>query len=185
MKKYGIFVIVVTMLCLSVLLGDNYNDVSNKKNANLPQTDKQVNVDIVNNDKINDVDWESQYEVIDKVKFHVLKNEYLDNNDKNNPNVSFLVREYLCFDGTGEWNQVYPVTVHIALEKSNKTNTVLDFKNQLKKPNQNSSLRLEENTIISNDVFLQWNEQKYDTEFEYSNESLKGLTYEMLQKSTR
>lgn len=172
------------ILCLSVLLG-NYNDVSNQQNATSTQIDKQVSVDIVNKDKVDDIDWESQYEVIDKVKFHVLKKEYLNNNDKDNPDISFLVREYLCFDGTGEQNQVYPVTVHIALQKSNETNTVWDFKNQLKKPNLNSSLKLKENTIISNDVFLQWNEQKYDTEFEYSKESPKGLTYKMLQKSTQ
>lgn len=124
MKKYGILAIIIIIICLSVLLG-NYNNVSNKQKANLPQTDKQVDVDIVNKDEINNVDLKSQYEVIDNVRFHILINEYLDNTDKRNPDIAFLVREYMRFDGTvdDEWNQVYPVTCKIALEKSNETNT--------------------------------------------------------------
>jgi hypothetical protein len=56
----------------------------------------------------------------------------------------------------------------------------------MKKINSNSnSLKLMENTIVRDTVLKQWNEQGYDTEFEYSKESPKGLTYEMLEKSKR
>jgi len=43
--------------------------------------------------RFRDVDWESRYKVVNKVKFHVLINEYLDNDDKLNPEISLLVRE--------------------------------------------------------------------------------------------
>lgn len=42
------------------------------------------------------------------------------------------------------------------------------------------------NVLGSRDTVLnQWNEQEYGDEFEYSKESPKGLTYEMLEKSTQ
>lgn len=120
------------------------------------------------------------------MKFHVLINEYLENNDRNNPNAAFLVRDYWCFDGTGEWSQDYPVTSKIALPKSNEIITALDCKNQIKKFNPSLNiLKLPENTIISDTVLNLWDEEKYDAEFEYSKESPKGLTYEMLEKSTQ
>lgn len=135
--------------------------------------------------KVLGVDWKSQYKVINKVKFHVLINEYLDSNDKNNPDVCLLVRDYWCFDGTGDWSQVYPLTNKIVLPKSSEINNALDFKKQIIKLNPNTSLKLPENTIINKNVLNQWNEEKYYSEFEYSKDSPKGLTYEMLLKSTQ
>ena len=112
--------------------------------------------------RFRDVEWESRYKVINKVKFYVLINEYLDNDDKLNPEISLLVREYWCFDGTSEINQVYPVTNKIALNKSNELKSTLDFKNQLKELNPtSSSLKLMENTIISDTVSDLWAEEGY------------------------
>lgn len=181
MRKMSILSIAVIALGLLMLLGCNHQSVTNIQMTPQPQINKTENAD-----KVGKVDWKSQYKVIDKIKFHVLINEYLDNNDKDNPDISLLVREYWCFDGTGEWNQIYPVTNKIALDKSNAIKSALDFKKQIVKLNSNSnSLKLMENTIISDTVLNQWNNEKYDTEFEYSKESPKGLTYEMLEKSTR
>jgi hypothetical protein len=42
-----------------------------------------------------------------------------------------------------------------------------------------------EYTIISDRILNQWGEQQYDDEFEYSKESPKGFTYEILEKSTQ
>jgi hypothetical protein len=181
MKKISMLFIAFIILGLFMLLVWNHQDVSNLQMTYQPQTNK-----LESEDKVSEVEWKSKYKVISKVKFHVLINEYLDNNDKDNPDISLLVRDYWCFDGTGEWSQVYPVTNKIAFDKSNEIQSALDFKNQMKKINSNSnSLKLMENTIVSDTVLKQWNEQGYDTEFEYSKESPKGLTYEMLEKSTR
>jgi hypothetical protein len=162
-----------------MLQGCNYQNVTNLQEAPQPYTNK-----LENDDKTSEVDWKSKYKVINKAKFYVLIDEYLDSNDKDNPHLVLLVRNYWCFDGTDEFSQIYPVTTKIALDKSNAIKSSLDFKNQIIKLNSNSnSLRLIENTIVSDIILNQWNEQKYDAEFEYSNESPKGLTYEMLKKS--
>jgi len=77
------------------------------------------------------------------------------------------------------------VTYKIALPKSNEVKSVLDFKNQIKELNPNSSsLKLMKNTIISNIVSDLWVEEGYVPELEYSNESPSGLTYEMLEQSS-
>lgn len=179
MKKLStLFIASITVALLS-LLGCNHQDVSNLQTTAQPQTIKQEN-----DDKVSDADWKTQYKVISKVKFHILINEYLDNNDKDNPDTSILAREYWCFDGTGEWSQVYPVTCKIVLPKSSEIRSALDFKYQMKMANP-SSLKLMENTIINDTVLSLWNEQNYDAVLEYSKESPKGLTYEMLEKSTR
>jgi hypothetical protein len=156
-------------------------NVTNLQLAPQPHTNE-----LENDDKVSEVDWKTKYKVINKVKFHVLINEYLDSNDKENPHLFLLVRDYWCFDGTGEFSQVHPVTNKIAFDKSNEIKSALDFKKHIVKLNSNSnSLRLMENTIISDTVLNQWNEQEYDTEYEYSRESPKGLTYEMLEKSNQ
>jgi hypothetical protein len=181
MKKISILFIAFIVWDFLMLLGCNNQNITNPQITPQPYTNK-----LESDDKVSEMDWKSKYKVIRKVKFHVLMNEYLDNNDKDNPNLSLLVREYWCFDGTGEFNQIYPVTNKIALDKSNEIKSALDFKNQIIKLNSNSnSLKLMENTIISDIILNQWVEQQYDDEFEYSKESPKGLTYEMLEKSTQ
>ncbi|MDD3833481.1 MAG: DUF4825 domain-containing protein, partial [Oscillospiraceae bacterium] len=146
-------------------------------------------IEIVENLKADDLGvainstnwWKSRYPVIKDLKFYVLKNEYLETADENNPDLSLLVREYICLDGTvEEWNQVYSKTNNIALPKSDRITTALDFKNELIKREAKSSLQLPSNTIISNYVLNQWIEEKYSTVFEYSDESPHGLTYEKL-----
>ena len=181
MRKISILFIAFIVLGLLMLLGCNHQNITNLQMTPQPQTNK-----LESDDKVSEVYWKSKYKVINRVKFHALINEYLDNNDKDNPDLSLLVRDYWCFDGTGEWSQIYPVTNKIAFNKSNEIKSALDFKNQIIKLNSNSnSLRLMENTIISDTVLNQRNEQEYDTEFEYSKESPKGLTYEMLEKPTQ
>jgi hypothetical protein len=180
MRKISILIIAFIIFGLLILLGCSKQDASNLKMTAPSQENK-----LENNEKVSDVDWKPQYKVINKLKYYVLINEYLDNNDKYNPNISILVREYWCFDGTGEWSQDYPFTNKIALPKSNEINSTLDYKNKMKKlDSKANSLRLRENTIVSDAVLNQWNEENYDTKFEYSKESPKGLTYEMLKKST-
>lgn len=163
-----------------------YNNT--ESDANIKAIFSKVFEDILKiKNEVREVEWASQYNVIDQVKFHFLIKEYLDNNDLDNPDVSLLVRQYWCFDGTEgieEWNQVYPLTNKIALDKSNEIKSALDFKNQLKEVYSNSSsLKLMENTIVSDTVLNQWNEEGYNPEFEYSKESPKGLTYDMLEES--
>lgn len=185
MNKKLIFFIASIIFSSLMLLGCSHEDASNLQMMAQPQINKQKNDDnIVNTDKNSGMDWKLQYKVIKTAKFHVLINEYIDNNDKDNPDTSLLVREYWCFDGTREWSQIYPMTNKIVLKKSDEIRTTLDFKNKIKKLNP-ISLKLMENTIVSSNVLNQWNEQVYNTEFEYSKESPKGLTYEMLGKSTQ
>jgi hypothetical protein len=181
MKKLSPLLIAFTLLGSFMLVGCYHQDISKREMI----AQSQPNI-LESDDKVSEMDWQSKYKVINKVKFHVLINEYLDNNDKENPDICILVREYWCFDGTGEWSQTYPVTNKIAFKKSNEINSAFDFKNQMVKSNSNSnSLKLMENTIISDTVLNQWNEEKYDTKFEYSKESPEGLTYGMLEKPTR
>ena len=161
-----------------------YNDT--ESDANIKAVYSRVFEDIAKiKNEIREIDWSTQYKVIDQVKFHVLISEYLDNNDPNNPDISLLVRQYWCFDGTEgieEWNRVYPITNKIALDKSHELKSALDFKNQLKEINPDS-LKLMENTIVRVIVLNQWNEEGYNPEFEYSEESPKDLTYDRLEVS--
>lgn len=181
MRKISILFIVFIVLGLFMLLGCSNKNVTNLQVEPQSHTNK-----LETDDKPSEVDWKSKYKVINKVKFHVLINEYLDSNDKDNPHLFLFVRNYWCFDGTGEFSQIYPVTHKIVLDKSNTKKSSLGFKNEIIKLNSNSnSLRLMENTILSDTILNQWNEQKYDDKFEYSKDSPKGLTYEMLEKSTQ
>jgi hypothetical protein len=111
MKKISILFIAFIVLSFLMLLGCNNQNITNPQITPQPYTNK-----LDSDDKVSEIDWKSKYKVIRKVKFHVLINEYLDNNDKDNPNLSLLVREYWCFDGTGEFSQIYPVTNKIALD---------------------------------------------------------------------
>jgi len=130
--------------------------------------------------------WEAKYPVIADVKFHLLKNEYLERNDEHNPELYLLIREYIIFDGTTaeKWNQVYAYTNQLALSKSD-TNTITtagDFKSKLIALHpESTSLRLPPNTIVSSVVLKKWNAEQYNAEYEYSAESPKGLTYEKLK----
>ena len=178
MRKTSMLYISLIILSLLMLLGCNRQDVTNLQMAPQPQRNE-----LQNDDKVSEVDWKSKYKVISKAKFYVLIDEYLDNN---NPDMSMLVRDHWCFDGTGEYSQVYPVTHKIVFKKLNEIKSALDLKNYMKKLESSAdSLKLKENTIISDTVLKQWKEQGYVTEFEYSKESPQGLTYEMLEKSIR
>lgn len=147
------------------------NDVQQFAKNQESLTELIEKIQVLDEEKIkattNDLNWwKSKYKVIENEKFYVLTNESLNNNDKNNPHACFLVREYLCFDGTAEkWNQFYPVSNNIALPKSDKITTALDFKNQMKKLDPNStSLKLPENTIVSEHVLNQWKAEGYEAD---------------------
>ena len=126
--------------------------------------------------------WKAKYPVISDVKFHLLKDEYLERNDVHNPDLCLLIREYIVFDGTAEeWNQVYPETNKITLPKSDTITTASDFKSKLIKLNpESTSLKLPPNTIVSSFVLTKWKAEQYNAKYEYYSESPKGLTYEML-----
>lgn len=181
MRKISMLYISLTILGLLMLLGCNRENITILQMEPQPQSNK-----LDNDDKVSEVDWKSKYKVISKAEFHVLIDEYIDNNSIENPDTTILVRDYWCFDGTGKWREVYPVTDRIFFRKLNEIKSVLDLKNYMKKLDSSSDcLKLKKNTIISDTVLNQWREQGYVTDFEYSKESPQGLTYEMLEKSIR
>ncbi|GEM_PF-5110170 len=112
-----------------------------------------------------------EYKLKPNLTFYVLKDEYLENNDVNNPNISQLIRIFICYDGVK--NSIYPDTVSLALDK---VNTIEEFKMKLISDSP-KALKLPPKTIVSNKVLNQWKSQNYDDSNSYSDESPKGLTY--------
>lgn len=187
MKKLSIVCIIFLVSGSILLHGCSQQDSNNLQN--------QVEIVIPENTGIaktanivasDDTDWKAQYMLIDKVKYHVLLNEYLDTNDKDNPDLCLLTRQYWCFDGTLNPGQTYPVTEKTALVKSDNIKTPVDFKMQLKNPTPPAKgLKLMKNTIISDTVLKLWNEQGYDPEQEYSADAPKNLTLNTLKQSVQ
>lgn len=117
----------------------------------------------------------TDYEVKEGVVYYVLVDESFENNDPSNPNVSILVRQYDCYDGI-KMNS-YPQTHMVAIDK---VGSMAKAKESLKKTNP-GSLKLLDNTIVSQSVKQMWKLQNYDPEFEYHENSPAGLKYEELQ----
>ncbi|MDQ0062717.1 hypothetical protein [Paenibacillus harenae] len=122
-------------------------------------------------------DEKQKYSLISNVTFHVLKQEYLKNEDKTNSNVSVLYRVYQKFNGSNDniSDQFESVTIpHIV-------KSTLEAKLHLKE-NDSKWLRLKASTIVSQQVLDQWTQENYKAEMEYWEQSKQGLTFEQLIK---
>mgnify|MGYP000844625027 FL=1 len=116
-----------------------------------------------------------EYKIKENIIFYVLQDEYLENNDVKNPNVSELIRVFICYDGVK--NQIYPNSIVVFFEK---TNTIQEFRDSLVKKNT-GGLKLPPNTIVSSQVLDKWKEQGYNGLSSYTDESPMGLDYSQLK----
>lgn len=110
MKYYKCFLFVALSVLLVVLVGCT----SSTK-------------ELVGEEEVTDITEvkQNQYEVIQGKMFYVLGNEYIQNNDIDNPGVSELIRDYTSYDGTGENKDIYPSRVIIAIDKVTLSSMVL------------------------------------------------------------
>ncbi|WP_055666210.1 hypothetical protein [Desnuesiella massiliensis] len=115
------------------------------------------------------------YKIKPNIIFYVLKDEYLENNDVNNPNVSELIRVFICYDGVE--NQIYSHSSTVFFDKVVNIQELRD-KLFLKHPN---TLKLPPNTIVSSKVLKVWESQHYNGLGSYSDESPSGLTYSKIR----
>jgi len=122
---------------------------------------------------------EEEYNIIPTVKFYVLKDEYMDNYDENNPNSTILIRDYICYDGNSEGHGISTFTNWVVIPKTDKTGNIIELKNAIAP----ESLKLAPNTIVSEKVKKQWQEEGHRPEYEYYDESPKGLSYNDLKPS--
>lgn len=123
------------------------------------------------------VDNKPEYVLIPNVKFHVLTDEYFENKQKDNSNVSILVRKYWVYDGTEDHNWIAPSTCMIATEKVSEIKALRE--NLVRKSPE--SLRLLPNTIVSEQVLCKWKSEGYEPKYEYYEECPTGLTYKELK----
>ncbi|WP_211746570.1 hypothetical protein [Paenibacillus sp. Marseille-Q4541] len=117
------------------------------------------------------------YQSISGVTYHILLDEYLENDDPDNPDVSILHRSYYAYS---QDNNSYHYQYSIALDKvanisEAKAKLAADTKGN------GNSLQLLPNTLISPKVTRQWKEEGYQPSQEYSAESPAGLTYKEIQ----
>lgn len=136
----------------------------------------QSNIEKIETSDKKIVNVSEEFNIIPNTKFYVLLDEYLDNNDKDNPkaDISVLVREYICYDGAKEGYGTSGYTNKIIMPK---THNILSLKSSIKP----DSLKLLPNTIVSKKIINQWIEEGYEPQFEYHDMSPKGLTYSDLR----
>lgn len=129
-------------------------------------------------DKLTTFSEEQPHEEFDikpNIIFYLLIDEYLENNDVNNPNVSELTRVFIRYDGVE--NDITPHSITVFLEK---VNSLQEFRYTLNLKNP-SYLNLPPNTIVSDRVLGLWELQQYNGLGSHSDESPKGLTYSKIK----
>ncbi|GAK42484.1 hypothetical protein PUW24_03365 [Paenibacillus urinalis] len=109
------------------------------------------------------------YKPIEGIEYRILTEEYLVNDDPDNPEISLFYREYKVYKDymTGS-------THGVSLEQ-------VENMSEAKKALEGfGSLKLPPNTIVSPKVLKQWQAEGYYPVQEYSEESVRGLTYDDL-----
>jgi len=151
--KSGVVIAIVAVLILGTTLCNN-----STKNDNLIIVNRNT---VISNDDIK-LSNKEEYNIIPTVKFYVLNDEYMDNNDENNPNSTILIRDYICYDGNNEGHGISTFINLVVVPKTEKTGNILALKNAIAP----DSLKLAPNTIVSEKVKKQWNEEGYRPEYE-------------------
>lgn len=116
-----------------------------------------------------------EFEIKPNIIFYLLIDEYLENNNVNNPNVSELTRVFVRYDGVE--NDITPHSNTVFLEK---VNSLKEFRYNINLKNP-SYLNLPPNTIVSDKVLGMWELEQYDGSGSYSDESPIGLTYSKMK----
>ena len=107
--------------------------------------------------------------------FHVLKEEYLVTDDKNNPDVIILFREYDVFKSDGSSYYVSSVAIpDKSIETTVQAKTWIETKDS-------DWLKLSPLTVVSEKVLEQWRSENYKTNYEYWDGSPEGLTLNMIK----
>lgn len=135
---------------------------------------------LISNPTTSNVDKiEANYEIIEDIRYHVLVDEFLENDDPANPDISRFTRVFLVYDP--EVGYSTPHTYVVAIEK---VDHIKAAKYYLTKEHP-EVLIFEENTIVSKKVLLQWLKEDYEPILEYSEHGKMGLTYkELLEENS-
>lgn len=146
--------LITMIMCGLILL---YSIDCNKTNEKSIVSNENIyesknNSEKQSNDENNETE---EYKIRLNLIFYVLEEEYLENNDPDNPNVSILIRKFKCYDGVK--NSIYPHIRTMALEK---VNTIEEFRSKLIE--YPSDLELPPNTIVSSKLLDEWKSQDYD-----------------------
>lgn len=163
MKNKKVIMIAIFLVAFMAFTGCTKRDKTNIT------TDHDIS--IVKLNVMSDVQPHLEFEIKPNVIFYVLIDEYLENNDVNNPNASEFKRVYICYDGVE--NAITPHSITVFLEK---VSSVIECRNALFL-NYPSNLKLLPNTIVSEKVLKIWESQGYDGLGSYSDESPNGLSY--------
>lgn len=97
---------------------------------------------------LNDID-EIIYSLKDGEKYYVLLDEFLENNDKENPNKSELCRSYILFDGINN-----NISSHNEITVAPKITNNIDDIRKIAEP-------IHEDTIVTNNVKRKWQSEGY------------------------
>jgi len=162
--------VIITPIFLVVLLVFAGCNKSNKTSA---ATDTDFSIDKLT--AFSEEQPHEEFEIKPNIIFHLLIDEYLENNDVNNPNASELTRVFIRYDGAE--NDITPHSITVFLEK---VNSLQEFRYTLNLKNP-SYLNLPPNTIVSDRVLEMWELQQYDGLGSYSDESPIGLTYSKIK----
>lgn len=165
-KRFKILVLfIITILCFSGC---------SKINLKGTQSDKISNEKVTNKEKQSDEKIE-EYNLKANVIYYILNDEYLENSDVDNPNVSQLVMQFMCYDGIKD--SIYPYTNIVMLDR---VNTIEESREKLLLDNPDK-LKLPPNTIVSINVLNKWKSQDYDGSSSYTDESQKDFNYSQIQ----
>lgn len=117
-------------------------------------------------------DW--HYFVLPDIVYHVLIDEFIDNNDPNNPGITMFTRHYIVYDGLND--QITPYTSITAIPL---VEDVMSAKEYILKEYP-EELKFLENTLISTRIHYQWLKEGYVPIEEHHENSPKNLTFEIL-----
>ena len=154
----------------ALLYGDDIK-VSKHRASEIYVVEAQYAEGLVN--YVFEVEIDNHFEVIPNVVYHVLEEEYLMNDD---PDSSQFTRIQWCYDGIKK--EYYPLTTVVIIDKVENLNQARQVLNN----QYPGSVPFEENTIVSNEVLEQWQDEGYTPSREYHENSLSGLTYEMVKE---
>ncbi len=167
MKNKKVIIISIFLVAFMAFVG------CNKLDKPSVATDNDIKIDKLK--AISEVQPHLGFEIRPNIIFYLLIDEYLENNNVNNPNASEFKRVFICYDGVE--NESTPHSITVLLEK---VNSVVECRNTLFL-NYPSNLKLPPNTIVSDKVLKMWELQGYNGLGSYSDESPKGLTYSKIK----
>ena len=176
-KKKIIKCVIIFTIILSLIGCSSESSTSNLIEKQISETNDDRGHLNIENGTIENASTEIKEEYVASPNgtIHVLKEEYLVTDDKSNPDVVILFREYDVLKSDGSSYYVSSVAIP---DKGIETTAQAKI---WMEANDSEWLKLSPLTVVSEKVLEQWRSENYKTKYEYWDGSPEGLTLNMIK----